>query len=76
MYSSETLPRPAGDARRRRRGRRAADRMVQGMPTSGRARPGRDGRQLRRRNVRARLAQEVGVLAVRQPSGRYGADRN
>ena len=72
----EILSRPADDARHCRRGRRAADRLVQRMPASGRARPRRDGYSLWRRNARARLAPAAGVFSVRQPASRYGADRN
>jgi hypothetical protein len=51
------------------------NRLVQSMLASGRARPGRDGRALRRRVVRPRLASAAAVLGVRQPTGRFRRHR-
>lgn len=72
----EIPPRPADDARQRRCGPRAADRVVPRLPPSGRARPRRNGRALRRRDVHPRLAPPANVLSVQQPVGRYGPHRH
>jgi hypothetical protein len=55
---------------------RPADRVVQRMPASDRARPGRDGGALRCRNYRTGLGCEAGVRQVRQPTGRHGGERD
>jgi hypothetical protein len=47
-----------------------------GPEASSRARPGRDGYSLRRRNDRARLARAVGLLQVWEPPGRYSGERD
>jgi len=69
-------PAGAAYARRRRRGRRAADRVVQRMPAPGRTRPGRAGPATWRRDRRSRLARQAGVLAVREPAGRHDGERD
>jgi len=71
----EISPRPAYDARERGCGSRA-DRVVPGLPPSGRAGPCGDGREVWRRNQRSRLARSPRVLPVRQPRHRHGCDRN
>jgi hypothetical protein len=52
MRSREVRARPADDARQRRGGACAADRLVPRLPPSGRARPGRNGGALGRRRSR------------------------
>jgi|HubBroStandDraft_6_1064221.scaffolds.fasta_scaffold18921_6 hypothetical protein len=46
------------------------DRLVQGMPASGRARSPGDGCSLRRRNARSRLARAAYRLRITPPAGR------
>ena len=72
---NEILLRTTGDARQHGCGRRANSRMVPSLPTSGRARSGGNGRALRRRHLRSRLAQAPNLLAVRREGGRLRADR-
>ena len=63
------LPRPTRYSRQHCGGAGALDRLVQGVPASGRARPRRDGCSVRRRNARARLARAAGLFPL-QPAGR------
>jgi hypothetical protein len=55
---------------------RAADRVVQRMPAPGRTRPRRAGPALWRRDQRSRLARPASLLAVREPTGRHGGQRD
>jgi hypothetical protein len=67
----EGLRRPAGDTWQHRSGAYAADRVVQGLPPPGRARSGRDGGALRRRDDRAGVEQAAALLRVRQPKRQH-----
>jgi hypothetical protein len=71
LICSEVQSRSADDARQYLRPR-PVDRLMQGMPASGRASPRRDGCSVRRRNARAELARAAGLFSRRQPAGRYG----
>src|SRR4051794_9032313 len=63
------------DARHYGGRRRAAYRLVPIMRPSGRARPRRARRALRPRRIGTRVARSAGVLALRRPRDRHGADR-
>jgi hypothetical protein len=65
----------AGDARQRCRRPCSFDRVVPGLPASGRAGPRGDGRTVRRRNYRAGLGGKAGLRPVRRPSGQHGGER-
>jgi hypothetical protein len=71
LKADEPLPRPADDARQRRLGQGPPDRVVPRLPAPGRARPGRNGGTLRRRDERPRLAPAACLRPVRQPAGRF-----
>jgi hypothetical protein len=56
--------------------RGTAYRVVQGLPASGRARPGRDVRPTRRRYDGPRLARAARLFAMREPASRNGRERD
>jgi len=58
------------DLGRRCGGARPTDRLVQGVPAPGRARPGRDGRALRGRYHGTGVAKAAGLRQLSQPTGR------
>ena len=58
------------DLGRRCGGARPTDRLVQGVPAPGRARPGRDGRALRGRYHGTGVAIAAGLRQLSQPTGR------
>src|SRR5215469_2150517 len=57
-------------------GTRPTYRLVQGVRSPGRARSCGDGRAVRRRDHRSRVARSAGVLPVWQPHYRHGGDRH
>jgi hypothetical protein len=73
---SEIPTRPTDDARRRRRGPSSVHCVVQGVPPLGRARPRRAGPATWRPDHRPRLVRAADVLAVREPGGRHGDQRD
>jgi len=64
--AGEIQTRPTDDARRRGRGRRPPNRVMQELPALGRAGSHRNGRPLRRRDHCARVARAACVLSVRR----------
>jgi hypothetical protein len=54
----------------------AADRLMQGMRPPGRAGCRRDGRPLRGRDHRSRVARAAHLFPMRQPQRRHGGDRD
>ena len=46
--------------------------VVQGLPSSNRARPRRDGCEVWRRKARARMARAASLFPMREPPDRYG----
>ena len=76
MMRRETLSRSVNDTGHCLRSPGPADRVVQSLPSSGRAQPRRDGCSIRRGHFGPRLAQKACLLRVWQPAGRYGGERN
>ena len=76
VTGGEALHRPAGDARQHRQGPCEDHRVVPGLPPPGRARPGRDGRAIRRRDERPGLARAARMRPVRVAAGRHGGERD
>jgi hypothetical protein len=74
--AGEILPWTASHTRQHGESSSPVDRLVQGLPTPGRARPGRDGGALRCRNYRTGLGRKAGLRPVRQPTCQHGGERD
>jgi len=72
----ESEPGPTDDARHRRCSPGQADRVVQGLRLSGRARARRAFSAVRQQYDRPRLARAAGLFQVWRPGGRFRGERD